>query len=512
MIPELQGINSEKAVKFNLSNVSNKIDINTYFFLYRTGGDVTSTKAEAIKGKKVDEDLIEDVTVYLIKNYPEELESAFGDLKKKERLRSLINTYISRKTDFNSNGFTLNEISIELVNAIAGLDKIDMILAEHTDSNGNCTVTDIMFNGTDLWIQTSTEKPKKSHHKMTAEQIHVISKKIANATGQLFTTAKPELDTELPNLRINAVHKAVSPYGTTMAIRVFSSKLKITEHNFIQTLGNQQMLDFIIAAVKANLNIVVTGETGTGKTELIKFMVGFILKHQGIDIIEDTLETDMKSLYPDLNISNWRTRFSETDVDMIVDISRLLRSAMRNNPNWIIPIEIRGGEAYDVVKAAGTGHSVMTSFHTGSTHESGGRLINMAKEKADFSTEMLGEMIAESFDLVIHLDLDDETRVRRIEGIGEYIGFDKTKVLVNNIFEYSVVGTKIIQDEKGMDKIVTIQEHTMPFTMSDKIAKKMLKKGVLTPSLLPLVSEDFKQKVMHLNPTNERGVREMKLV
>ena len=510
-ISELQGVNSEEAIKFTLSNVRNKIDINTYFFLYRTGGDVTSTKAEAIQGKKVDDDLIEDVTFYLIENHPEELESAFGDIEKKERLRTLINTYISRKTDFNSNGFTLNEISFELVNAIAGLDKIDTILAEHTDANGNCTVTDIMFNGTDLWIQTSTKKPKKSHHKMTAEQIHVIAKKIANATGQLFTTAKPELDTELTNLRINAVHKAVSPYGTTLAIRVFSSELKISKESFVQTLGNQQMLDFIIAAVKANLNIVVTGETGTGKTELIKFLVGFILDHLGIDIIEDTLETNMKSLYPEKNITNWRTRYSETDDDMIVDISRLLRSAMRNNPNWVIVTETRGGEAYDMVKAAGTGHSIMTSFHTGSTHESGGRLINMAKEKADFSTEMLGEMIADSLALVIHLDLDDETRVRRIEGLGEYVGFDKTKVIVNNIFEYSVVGTKIVKDDMGMDKVVAIQEHTTPFKMSDKIANKLLKKGVLTPSLLPLISDEFKRNVMHMNDPKEKDVRGMKL-
>lgn len=120
---ELVNINKEEALKISKRNVGTKIEVNTYFFLYRTGGDVQSTKAEAIKEKKLDEDLLADVTNYLIENNPEELESAFGDQKKKERLRSIINTYISRKKTLNSKGFTLNELSFELVNAIAGLDK-----------------------------------------------------------------------------------------------------------------------------------------------------------------------------------------------------------------------------------------------------------------------------------------------------------------------------------------------------------------------------------------------------
>lgn len=500
-LSKLSKINLTTAISLTKTNIG-KVDVNSYFFLYRTGGQVKSTKAEILQEKKLDEELILEVTSFLIEKHPEELESAFGNIEKKERLRSIINSYISRKMDLNIKGYSLSELSFELVNAIAGLDKIDTILAE-----GKGTVTDIMFNGSDIWVQTTTEKPKKSPHKMSAEQIHVIAKKIANATGQLFTTAKPELDTELPNLRINAVHKAVSPYGTTMAIRVFSSKLKISKENFVNTLGSQQMLDFLIAAVRSNLNIVVTGETGTGKTELIKFLVGFILEHQGIDVIEDTLETDMKSLYPHLNIHNWRTRDSETDEDMVVSISRLLRSALRNNPNWIIVTETRGGEAFDMVKAAGTGHSIMTSFHARSTKHAPSRVITMCKEKADFSTEMLGDMIGDSLDLVIHLELDDVTRVRRIAGIGEFIGFENNKVLVNNIFEYSIVGTKI-KVENGISKLVTVEEHTNPHKISDQMANQMLQKGALTPSLLTLVSDRFKKNVMHLdeNLTSEKGV------
>lgn len=511
-IAVLSGIKAEEAKGLSRLNHGHKIDLNTYFFLHRTGGETESTKAEAIKSKKVDEELIKEVTKYLIENHTEDLESAFGNTLKKERLRSIINTYISRKTDLKNNGFTLKELSFELVNAIAGLDKFESIIEQHRAEDGESLVTDIWFNGTDIWYQTLNDKAVMSDQKITAEQVHMIAKKISNATRQLFTHSKPELDAVIGNLRINSVHEDISPYGTTMAIRIGSNKIRITEESFINSMGNSTILEFIIAAVKSNLNIMVVGGTGSGKTELMKFLVRYIRDDQAIIIAEDTPETRLKELYPEKNIFNWLTRFSETDPDLNVDISRHVRSGMRSNPGYIFATEIRGGETYDVIKAAGTGHAVMSSFHTGSIYESGSRLINMAKEKADFSTEMLGEMIGASMDIVIHLEKDDETGVRRTVGLGEYIGFDKNKVLVNSLFEYNIIKTEIIKDDKGKDKIVTHQDYINKNTMTDKLASLFLKKGVLTPSLLPLVSESFKRNVMQLDTSHSNTEREVMVV
>lgn len=501
--PQLQ---ISEIVYMDTEDTVNIIDINQYLFLYRTNGEVNTTKAETVKSKSLDRKLIDEVTEYLIENFPDDLESAFGNPTKKEILRSKITAYISRQSNFIPKGFTLDEMSQELVNAIAGLDKLDAILAE-----GNGTVTDIMFNGTDLWVQTSKARPKKSHHRISADDIDKIAKKIANTTKKTFSFAKPELDTELPNLRINAVEKAVSPYGTSLAIRVFDDSLKISEESFVKTLGTPDMLAFLKAAMKSNLNIVVIGETGTGKTELIKFLVGFIPDYKGIDVIEDTLETNMKKLYPNKNITNWKTRDSETDPDLVVSISRLLRSALRNNPDWIIVTETRGGEAFDMVKAAGTGHSVATSLHSKSPQHAPSRIVTMCKEKVDYSTEMLTEMVMDAFDLCVYLELDDETMTRRIGAIGEFIEFKDNKAIVNNVFEYAVVGTSIEKDPKtGIETFVTKQEYINPHKMSDNIAAQMLKKKALPTELIHLVSDEFKRKVMNINDPAIKAIKDSK--
>lgn len=471
-----------------------QIDLDNFLYIQRTGKE-----QEELNVRTVGRDLISEVTEYLVAHYPKELQESFGNPSKKSKLRKIIAEYIPRNTNRLTKGFTLDELTQELVNSISGLDKFDAILNE-ADEN----ITDIVFNGSDIWIQDNKKGFYKSKYRMTANEVEAIAKKVAYTTGKVWNYSKPELDTELPNLRINAIHPDISPYGTTMAIRVFSEKLRINEDSFVSSMGNQDILLLLKALIRSKANIIITGDTGSGKTELLKFLVGFTQNNQRINLLEDTLETNLKKLYPQKDILMWRTRTSETDETINVTFSRLIRSSLRVNPDWIIITETRGGEAYDMLKAASTGHAVITTAHAKSAAQAPHRIVMMCQEQVDYRTEVLGKLTTSTFDIGIHLELDPKTMTRRIASIVEYCDFEEDQAIIQPIFESEIVNIREEAQASGEIIYVTEKEYHQKGTISEALANRMLQSGALQPELLGLVPKKW---AIHNNLLNT-GIKE----
>lgn len=488
-------ITSEKAKrisqrKFKLSLTS----VEEYNFIFKTGlkSNITTITSET---KVVDQNTLEQVRSYLIQKHPELLRNALGSNTTKKELKKIINEYLSKVEHLQIKDMSLDELSSTLLNAIAGLGVIDAILEEQKKED----ITDIRFNGKDIWIYSNTKLPYKSHRKLSRKDAADLAMKIAFATDKEFSSTVVELDAEISNLRVNAIHESTSA-GTCLAFRVMTRGLRITEENFIQTLGSQIMLDFLIACVKSKISIVVTGETGTGKTELIKFLTKFTLGHHPINVIEDTPETYMQELYPEKDICNWFTKKSSSGA-LEVDITRLLRSALRNNPSWLIITESRGGEMMDIIKAAGTGHAVMTSLHTESTQASSNRIVLMAKESSSLDEELIQKLIPDAFRIVTHIEYDTVSQKRRIAGLGEYVGINMkdNSVETKDLFGYTVDGASFVEKE-GLMVLETKRSFKQLDSMSDKLAEHFIANGVLTPTLVPLLSDEIKNKYNITSP------------
>lgn len=275
-----------------------------------------------------------------------------------------------------------------VVSEIVGLGVIDDIISK------DHSVTDVSFNGTSLIVETPSEKYE--HESVIEEDyINQIIQKFANAVGKEFTPKSPILDAALNNLRINAVHRSISSYGTTMAIRVSRPVLALNHSNF-DNFAPEYMLEFFEAAVASRCNIVIAGEVGTGKTEFQKFLTSFIPFNEKIGWIEDTLEGHVKELFPEKDIISWLVTPSTNH-------STLIKAMLRNNPTWINVSETRGEEAYEMIQAVLSGHRIITTAHTVNAKAIPTRFINMAKMGYDVDEKSLERDIFRYFQLGVFI-------------------------------------------------------------------------------------------------------------
>lgn len=369
----------------------------------------------------ISDTVIYEIQIMLKKDYPELLLESFVDDIAREALKEIIKKEHSVFLD--------SEDKIEqVVQEIVGLGVIESILKTEG-------VTDISYNGTELVVNTNQKKFKYKQKDVDENYVEKIIQKFANAVGKEFTPKNPILDASFKNLRINAVHKSVSPFGTTMALRYSKPKLALHDKNF-EEFAPKHVLSLFEAMVKTRSNIVISGETGSGKTELQKLLAGFIPFEEKIALIEDTVDSHLKNLYEDKDIHSWVTsgRVSFTD---------LIKAALRNNPAWIILSETRGKEAYEMLQAILSGHNMITTLHAVDCRAIPKRFINMMKIGYEIDEHSVLEDIYNYFQFGIHIEKTEINGkiVRYLSEIVEYLP-DKT---ATTIFKQDREGNKFIQ-------------------------------------------------------------------
>lgn len=335
------------------------------------------------------------------------------------------------------------------------------------------TITDVSFNGKDLYIQDNLKGRYKYKNEISPDMVENYIKQLVYENNQKFNDEEPILDSEYPKLRINSVHKTLSTYGTTASIR--SSKASVRIKDYDTLFAPIQVMKLLEACVKAKCNILISGITGSGKTELQKYLCKFISDNDKIVLIEDTLDSHLKTLYPEKDIFSWKTN---EKLENKIGFDQLIKAALRNNPNWIIISETRGSEAYSMLKSALSGHNIITTLHSKGAKNNVERLIHMCREKYNLDQLLLGNMIADIFDIGIHLDYEiDELGVTRyIVEVVEYLSYDNNGVKCNSIFEREV---KI---NKNNDKYEYLTDYKYNY-ISDSLYNKLVKSKVLSTNI-----------------------------
>lgn len=235
-------------------------------------------------------------------------------------------------------------------------------------------ITDISYNGLSIFYQHNDIGRQKSSLEITSEQVHDFLRHIANLGEKQFSYANPLLDLSFGRYRLNAVHYSLGRYAnnktSTFSLRLSSKKPRITLDGSFMPKEVGRLMEILI---KNKQSIVIGGPTGSGKTELQKFLLHLLPKQSRVIIIDNVQELTYASDNDHLDITSWLV--SEHIVSG--SFQELIRNALRSHPDWLIIAESRGREMLDVLNSVMTGHPIITTIHARSVENIPNRMVRM---------------------------------------------------------------------------------------------------------------------------------------
>ena len=221
-------------------------------------------------------------------------------------------------------------------------------------------ITDISFcNKGQIWIRSLTQGSKRIEVAgVTQEFMEKLAFQCSNVMGTTFNNAKPFLDAESAELRLNFVHQSIATNGIACVIRKTPAKIRLEKQKLLQEdYFTADIHDILIKCVEGHCNILVAGETGSGKTEFVKYLASHTKYEEKIITIEDTLELHLDKIFPDRDIVAMKTNNVASYTDVLV-------ACMRENPKWILLSEVRSAEAVSAVRnSISSGHNILSTIH-----------------------------------------------------------------------------------------------------------------------------------------------------
>ncbi len=234
------------------------------------------------------------------------------------------------------------------------------------------------------------------------EHLLRIIDRIVSPLGRRVDADNPTADARLPDgSRVNVIIPPVAVDGPHITIRKFL-QTKITMDDLV-SMGalTPYMAKFLEACVVTRLNILVTGNTSSGKTTVLNALSGFIPDNERIVTIEDAVELKLKQRH----VVRLETKLPNVDGSGAVSVRELVRNALRMRPDRIVVGEVRGGEAMDMLQAMNTGHTgSLTTLHANLPRDAISRLETMAMMAGlDMPLLAIRKQIAAAVNLIVHL-------------------------------------------------------------------------------------------------------------
>ena len=395
------------------------------------------------------------------------LEKAKYYLNATEQMQNYIKNYLSDRKMI-AKGLTMDETVKKL---IAELTEFS-ILNEYLDLK-RTDIEEININSwDDVKVQYSDGRIESVQHFDSPKHCDdIIRRLLRQESSVTFDNARPIVRSHLnERIRITVIGGACVDKSTGLAasIRIVNPK-NLGAKDFIEkgTL-NSEMLDLLIALFQNGVSMCITGETGSGKTTLMSYMLSQVPYHKRLFTIEEDVrefnlvvkDEEERTLN---NVVHTVTKKSE-DPAQAVDQEKLLETAMTMDPDVICIAEMKGSEALAAQEAANTGHTVITTTHARSCRMTYDRMASLCKNAND-SNEALIKNAMKAFPIVIYIK-KYEDNVRRIEEITECVINEEGKSIVNTLYEF-VITEKSIENGK-------VKLHG-EFKKRQKISKYLLK-------------------------------------
>jgi len=377
--------------------------------------------------------LIEKIDLTTIEKLPRE--------QLRDELRLILNQLLAT-SDLPLNRVEREQMVEELLDEVTGLGPLEPLLAD-------TTISDIMVNGhATCYIERFGKlelTPIRFRDNAHLQQIIV---RIVSRVGRRIDESSPMADARLPDgARVNAIIPPLAIDGPVLSIRRFGgSPLRVKDMVAINS-ATPEMLAFLAACVKAKLNCLISGGTGTGKTTMLNALSSFIPENERVLTIEDAAELQLQQRH----VVRLETRPPNIEGKGEVIARDLVKNALRMRPDRIVIGECRGGEVLDMLQAMNTGHEgSMTTVHANTPRDALSRVEAMVGMGGiQMSEALIRQTIARSLNVIIQLSRGTDGK-RRITSIAEITDIQAGVITMQEIFKFEQQGVdaagKIVGD------------------------------------------------------------------
>ncbi|EFG64732.1 CpaF family protein [Streptomyces sp. SPB074] len=320
--------------------------------------------------------------------------SALSASERRTRLERVLGHLISREGPVLSTS-ERSRLIRRVVDEALGLGILEPLLED-------ASVTEIMVNGPDaIFVERAGRVERLPLRFASHDQLMQTIERIVSTVNRRVDESNPMVDARLPSgERVNVIIPPLALTGATLTIRRFPRVYTLPELIGLGSL-DEHMLLLLAAFVRARLNIIVAGGTGTGKTTLLNALSGIVPAHERIITIEDSAELQLQQAH----VIRLESRPPNVEGKGRITIRDLVRNSLRMRPDRIIVGEVRGGETLDMLQAMSTGHDgSLATVHANSAEDALMRLQTLGSmSEVRIPFEALRDQINSAVDVVVQL-------------------------------------------------------------------------------------------------------------
>jgi pilus assembly protein CpaF len=349
----------------------------------------------------------------------------------RDELRALVERMIT-ETGMPFNAAEKRQVVQDIEHEVMGLGPLEPLLADPT-------ISDILVNNSrKVYIERRGMLELTNVTFDDDRHLLKIIDKIVSRVGRRVDESSPMVDARLPDgSRVNAIIPPLALDGPVLSIRKFARVPLRMENLLAFGTLTPEIAELLAAMVKAKLNILISGGTGSGKTTTLNILSGYIPPSERIVTIEDAAELQMQQPH----VVRLETRPPNIEGRGEVNQRALVRNALRMRPDRIVLGEVRGAEAFDMLQAMNTGHEgSMATVHANTARDALMRVENMiGMANMQLGPRAARQQIASALSAVLQIQRLSDGK-RKLVSLSEVTGMEGETITMHDIFVFQQTG------------------------------------------------------------------------
>lgn len=388
----------------------------------------------------------------------------YDDEQQKELIKQFLENQLATTFKNVPLNKTEKEVLIkEIIQEAKGYGPLDPLLADRS-------ISDILVNGAKkVYVEKGGKLYKTDITFKNNQHLRNIIERIVSKVGRRIDEKSPMVDARLADgSRVNAIIPPLALDGPSLSIRKFKQDAGSLESLLKWGSMSKEMADVLAIAVKARLNVVISGGTGAGKTTLLNSLSAQIPNDERIITIEDSAELSLQQEH----IVRLETRPPNIEGSGQITARDLVMNALRMRPDRIIIGECRGAEALDMLQAMNTGHDgSLTTLHANTPRDALARLETMSMYSGiDLPEKNIKSQISSAINIIVQASrLQDGSR--KITSVSEITGMEGNVISMQEIFSF---------EQTGFENMKVVGQHVST-GIRPKFTDKLKEQGFSVP-------------------------------